>query len=226
MNRVLQVGVLAGCCAAISPGVAGATLRADEMAKRLGVDEQGLARNVNLTVADLRDYVDGAQRAGGLNADAVLLTLRHPKMMAAVPVTGQTVTRTTRAIPVRGCRFTESFTVLKSAAGIPLWRFGVKKYWCWNRDRRRVDANPKVFVDVKVPQAAAISGWRYAGLDKNGALDTLFRWNNAPGGAHLTIRRGVFQWCPPRFACFNTRRPTISITGYYDGHVADHRTIG
>jgi hypothetical protein len=79
------------------------------------------------------------------------------------------------AIPQSGCRFTESFTELKSAAQIPLWHFGVRKYWCWNAHRRRVDANPKVFVDVRVPQAAAISGWKYDGLDKNGKYDNLFR---------------------------------------------------
>jgi len=65
--------------------------------------------------------------------------------------------RTIRAaIPRRGCRFTESFSVLKSAAGIPLWRFAVRKYWCWNRDRRAVDAKPQVFVDVSVPQSRRV----------------------------------------------------------------------
>lgn len=100
------------------------------------------------------------------------------------------------------------------------------KYWCWNRVKRRVDAHPKVSINVKVRQAAAVSGWRYDGLDKDGAYDGLFRWRNVSAGAHLTMRRGVFKWCPPRFTCFNTRLPTIRITGYYDGHVTDKRTIG
>lgn len=227
MNRALRLSAAAGCCAAMWPGTAVASLSSSDAAHRLGVREAQLAQRVDLTIAELRGYVNGAQRVGGLGANAVLTTLRRRELMAAVPVSARTGSRTIRAaIPRRGCRFTESFTVLKSAAGIALWRFAVRKYWCWNRDRRRVDANPKVFVDVRVPQAAALSGWRYDGLDKGGAFDSLLRWNNAFGGAHLTIRRGVFNWCPPRIACFNTRRPTIAITGYYDGHVTDRRTIG
>jgi hypothetical protein len=200
-----------------------------DAAHRLGASERQLAQRLGLSVRELRAYVSRAQKVGGLDANAVLTTLRRPELMSAVPVSTRSGFRTVRAavaIPARGCRFTESFQEFKSPAGIPLWRFGVRKYWCWNRDRRRVDANPKVFVDVRVPQAAAVSGWKYDGLDKNGKFDNLFRWNNAPGGAHLTIRRGVFKWCPPRIACFNTRRPTIAITGYYDGHVADKRTMG
>jgi hypothetical protein len=209
------------------PGTAVASLSSGEAARRLGDSEQRLAQRVDLTVGQLRSYMHGAQAVGGLDAQAVLTTLRHPELMRGVPVSMRVGWRTVRAaIPKRGCRFTESFSEFKSPAGIPLWRFSVTKYWCWNRDKRRVDANPKVFVAVKVPQAAAVSGWKYDGLDKGGKYDNLFRWNNASGGAHLTIRRGVFKWCPPRVACFNTRRPTIAITGYYDGHVTDRRTIG
>lgn len=229
MNRVLRASVAAGCCAAMCPATATAAMSSGDAAFRLGIAERQLAQRADLPLRQLRVYVKGAQAVGGLDARSVLKTLRRPELMRAVPVSIRTGSRTVKvaaSFARRGCRFTESFVVSKSAAKIALWRFGVRKYWCWNRDTRRVDANPKVFVDVRVPQAAAISGWRYDGIDKNGKYDNLFRWRDKPRGAHLTIRRGVFKWCPPRIACFNTRRPTIAITGYYDGHVTDRRSIG
>lgn len=223
-KRWATVGSLAAICPAAT---AQASLSASDAADRLRATERQLAERVDLTIDDLRHFVARAQDVGGLDADAVLMTLVRPELMRSVPVSAHSGSRTARAgTPSRGCRFTESFVMFKSPAKVPLWRFAVRKYWCWNRDTRRVSANPKIFVDVKVPQAAALSGWKYEGLDNGGAFDTLLRWNNASGGAHLTIRRGVFKWCPPRFACFNTRRPTISITGYYDGHVTDRRVIG
>ncbi len=76
---------------------------------------------------------------------------------------GITAAARANPIPARGCRTTESYIWFKSVAGVALWRFALAKYWCWNRNTRRVNSKPNIRVKVHIKQAASISGWDYDG---------------------------------------------------------------
>lgn len=217
--KVLPVLTALGLIALLFVGVrsshADARWGASSAAAELGMSQKQLQRSTGLGRIQLWSFVRRAQTVGGLSRRQLLIVLRHPQLIPAIPIYSESrrsgLSVISSRYPSKGCRPTGAFVRKRNLTKNTLWEFSVKKRWCWNKARKRVWVVPgSIEVKHPIPNASNIAGWRYDGLTDKADFYYNYR-GSGRRGAHSTFRNGKFSFCPPRILCIRTRQAIVRL---------------